>query len=210
MKAVLQVRGLNFSYPQRALFTDWHADVPPGVSFVRGGDGQGKSTLLRLLAGDLTAGQVVSAGRCTVNGIALHEQPQTYRQQVFWADPHAALFDPMTPAAVFAEMTLRYPTLDLHAIAPLMEGLSLTEHQHKALYMLSTGSRRKVLLAAAFASGVPLILLDNPFAALDKASIQFVKQCLGRVSASRHCACIVAGYEVPDDVKLSAVFDLGS
>ena len=57
--------------------------------------------------------------------------------------------------------------------------------------MLSTGSRRKVWLAAAFASGAALTLLDQPFAAVDKASMRVMIEWLnGAAQAGR--AVVVA------------------
>jgi len=46
--------------------------------------------------------------------------------------------------------------------------------------MLSTGSKRKVWQAAAFASGAALNLIDDPFAGLDQGSINFVTQQLNQ------------------------------
>jgi energy-coupling factor transporter ATP-binding protein EcfA2 len=72
----------------------------------------------------------------------------------------------------------RYPQFD-HALLPaLTEGLSLTPHLEKKLFMLSTGSKRKVYLAAAFAARATLTLLDDPYASLDRASINFVAATL--------------------------------
>ena len=80
------MEGLRFAYPlQPALFTGWSTRIPPGVSLVRGNESSGKSTLLRLLAGDLAA----KAGQLQVDGIPLSTQPAAYRQQVFWTDPRA-------------------------------------------------------------------------------------------------------------------------
>lgn len=205
MKVLLKIEGLTFTYPQRTLFTNLCAEFPCGVSLIQGGDGQGKTTLLRILAGDVVARHTA----LTANGVALDQQPDRYRQQVFWADARDARFDQLTPAQVFDEMQRRYPAFDAVAVRPLMEGLSLTEHQHKRLFMLSTGSRRKVFLAAAFASGAPVVLLDSPFAALDKPSIQFVKDCLAAFSRSADRACVVADYEAPEGVDLAGVVDLG-
>ncbi|MEP6969796.1 MAG: hypothetical protein ABJA49_05090, partial [Betaproteobacteria bacterium] len=51
----LQIEGLSFGYPSRPLFEHWSATFAPGLHLVCGGDGCGKTTLLRLLAADLTA-----------------------------------------------------------------------------------------------------------------------------------------------------------
>ena len=103
--ALLQVDGLCFSYPQRALFTQLSARIPPGLTLVRGGDGSGKTTLLRLLAGALPA----QAGALQINDIRLADQPFAYRQQVFWADPRANDFDPLTALDYFKSALGQYP-----------------------------------------------------------------------------------------------------
>ncbi len=90
-----------------------------------------------------------------------------------------------------------------------MDGLGLAPHLDKGLFMLSAGTRRKVWLAAAFASGAPVTLLDLPFAALDKASIGFVVELLQDVADHPARTWIVADYAAPANVPLAAVIDLG-
>lgn len=149
---MLQVDGLCFGYPQRALFTDWSARIPPGVSLVRGGDGSGKTTLLRLLAEALPN----QGGHLRLNDTSLRDQPGAYRRQVFWADPRSDAFEQITPADYLTSLHPLYPGLDELRWGELITGLSLAPHLDKPLYMLSTGSKRKVWLAAAFASGAAI------------------------------------------------------
>ena len=204
MPTVLQVEGLSFSYPQHALFAHWSARIPPGVTLLRGGDGSGKTTLLRLLAGDLPA----QAGELQMNGVRLSEQPLAYRQQVCRTDPQASAFDQMSAVEYFKSRHCLYPGFDDHALGDLTQGLALTPHLEKPLYMLSTGSKRKVWLAAAFASGAALTLLDEPFAALDKASIGFVMELLEEAASHPTRAWVVADYAAPGALPLAAVIEL--
>lgn len=62
-------------------------------------------------------------------------------------------------------------------LVDLVAGLSSQEHAGMCLYMLSSGTRRKVLLAAVLASGAALTLLDEPFATLDRPSVNFLLRC---------------------------------
>jgi ABC-type multidrug transport system ATPase subunit len=204
---ILQVDNLHYAYPQCPLFTGLTLHAPPGMSLVRGGDGAGKTTLLRLLAGELTA----QTGELRIRDISLKNQPSAYRQQVFWVEPRSTSFDHVSPTDYFESLRTAYPQFDYTSIAALAEGLSLTEHLHKPMYMLSTGSKRKVWLAAAFASGAALVLLDDPFAALDKPSISFVKQLLRGLAQRASCAYVVTSYDAAtlDDVPLAATLDLG-
>ena len=202
---VLQVDGLCFAYPQRRLFSGWSARIPPGVTLVRGGDGVGKTTLLRLLAGVLPA----QGGALCVHGASLAGQPSIYRQQVFWVDPRTDAHDPLTPADWFRSLPALYPSFDETRLHALVDGFGLRPHIDKPIYMLSTGSRRKVWLAAGFASGAALTLLDEPFAALDKASAGFVLELLDEAARHPSRAWLVAHYEPPGDVPLAALIDLG-
>jgi ABC-type transport system involved in cytochrome c biogenesis ATPase subunit len=205
--SILQVNNLHYAYPQCPLFTGLTFQARAGVSVVRGGDGAGKTTLLRLLAGELAA----QTGTLHIHRISLKDQPSAYRQQLHWIDPRSASCDDISPTDFFASLRTTYPQFDFPAIGALAEGLSLTEHLHKPMYMLSTGSKRKVWLAAAFASGAALVLLDDPFAALDKPSIAYVKQLLRGAAQRAVSAYVVTGYDASalGDVPLVATLDLG-
>ncbi|MFZ6654513.1 ABC transporter ATP-binding protein [Undibacterium sp. TJN19] len=202
---VLQATDLSFHYPGHALFSNCTYDIKTGITLVRGGDGRGKTSLLQLLAGAMPA----ETGQLQIQGVFLHAQPDVYRSQVFWIDPRTEEFDQMAVPDYFASLHARYPQFDDVLLAQMIEGLGLAPHLNKQLFMLSTGSKRKVWLAAAFAAGATVILLDDPFAALDRASIQFVVEVLNQAASRTHQAWVVAMYTEPQGVALSALIDLG-
>ena len=203
--AILEVKGLGFSYPERTLFSDWSVALPPGVTLVLGGDGRGKTTLLRLLAGELAA----NAGELSINGIKLKTNAQGYRRQVFWIEPRTTAFDQMTPLTFFVLQRSSHAGFDDKVLARCVQGLALAPELNKQLFMLSTGSKRKVFLATAFASGAALTLLDMPFAALDKPSIAYVLSLLNESAAHPTRAFVLADYSAPAGVPLSGTIDLG-
>jgi ABC-type transport system involved in cytochrome c biogenesis ATPase subunit len=146
--AILLVDQLCFSYPQHPLFTDMSLCAPPGVTLLRGGDGAGKTTLLRLLAGDVPA----DVGELRINGVKLTGAPAAYQKQVFWVDPRSTAFDQISANDYFRSLKSPYPLFATPDLGRLTDGLYLAPHVDKPMYMLSTGSKRKVYLAAAFAS----------------------------------------------------------
>ena len=201
---MLDLQNLHFTYPAtpgQPLFTGLSAHLPAGVTLVCGGDGCGKSTLLRLLAGDLApaSGQVVMT--------------EADRAQVFWMDPRSeavnATLNNVVVQTYFDALAPYWPDLDTAWLAELSENLGLVPHLHKPMFMLSTGSRRKVLLAAGLASGAPVTLLDEPFAALDTPSIRCVTAALVRAAAQPQRLCVIADYQAPPGVPLSSVITLG-
>jgi ABC-type multidrug transport system ATPase subunit len=204
---ILQATELEFAYPERPLFKDFSASIAAGVSLIRGGDGVGKSSLLRLLAGELPA----QRGQLILKDIALAQQPERYRQQLFYGDPQAlaAEHDQCSPDAYFASVAASYSQFDSSYLAGLIVELGLTPHMGKTLYMLSTGVKRKVWLAAAFASGAALTLLDDPFAALDQTSIRAVLHILSNFSSQTQRAIVYSHYQQAAGLAFASVIDLG-
>jgi ABC-type multidrug transport system ATPase subunit len=202
---ILQVSKLNFSWATQPLITDFSADILPGITLVKGGDGRGKSTLLRLLAGALPA----QSGQLQINGTDLQTQPVNYKTQVFWADPRSDAFDQMRVSDYFAWQQRNHAHFDDSVRADAVAGLGLAEHLHKQLYMLSTGSKRKVFITAAFASGAAVTLLDEPFAAVDAVSIGFMLKWLKRAQSGTNSAWVIADYLGPEGLHLRQTLDLG-
>ena len=203
---VLQADGLCFGFAKPALFTSYFATIPCGVSWVGGDESTGKTTLLRLLAGELAA----QSGTLQINGIRLHQNATAYGSQVFWVNPRTQAFDALMPKAYWDGLRRRFPAFSDALLHDLMEGFALAPHVTKSLYMLSTGTKRKVYLAGAFASGAAVTLLDEPFAALDKASIDLVLELLQEAATHPSRAWVVADYLAPRGVALAATFILGA
>ena len=68
--------------------------------------------------------------------------------------------------------------------------------------------RGEVWLAAAFASGAALTLLDQPFAAVDKASMGVITGLLQEAATHPSRAWVVADHVAPAGVPLAAMIDL--
>jgi ABC-2 type transport system ATP-binding protein len=200
----MHIERLGFAYPgAAALLHDWSADIGPGITALLGDTGSGKTTLLRILAGELAA-----RGELRLRGVSLREAPQDYRRQVFYVDPTTEQYHAMTVRECIATLTADDAAFDAPQCEALLQGFGLEPHLHKSLFMLSTGSRRKVWLAAALAAGRPLTLLDEPKAALDGPSVRVLWQTLRERSARGAGAVVLASSEPIDDLPLAASIQL--
>ncbi|MGM9426441.1 ABC transporter ATP-binding protein [Hydrogenophaga sp. MI9] len=205
MSALLETRDLGFAWPgQPALFQGLNLSVGPGVSLVTGDEQRGKTTLLRLLAGDLP----LQRGRPSWHGEPVDTATEAWRRQVFWIHPQTEAHDQICASDWFASLPARYPRFSREALADLIEGFGLEPHLAKPLYMLSTGSKRKVWLSAAFAAGAPLTLIDQPFAALDGPAIRFLRDLLQEAAEVPERAWVIADFEAPADVPLAGTITL--
>ncbi|MDR0213092.1 MAG: ABC transporter ATP-binding protein [Comamonas sp.] len=179
MRCMVQAMQLSFGYPGRLVANEvshcWHA----GLCLLQGDEGTGKSSWLKLLAGQLP----LSAGTLRygfADGAGLSAQA------FFWQDPRQPLGDALSrmPAAdwVALQRTI-YPHWSQSEFEQHVQGFALQPHLHKPLLALSSGSQRKLWMAAGWASGAQLVLIDEPLAALDKPSERYVQQALAAMAA---------------------------
>jgi ABC-type multidrug transport system ATPase subunit len=163
-------------------------DISPGLTAITGDEGVGKSLLLRLLCGlaQPHAGQVTpmdtrGSGAPTLDTCCL--------------DLRLPDDDAHTPREVWQRLQGTFAQWDEPLLQALAEALQLTPHLNKPLFQLSTGSRRKVGIAASLASGATVVALDQPYVALDMASIHVLRDVLREAAAHPSRAWLVADYE---------------
>jgi ABC-type multidrug transport system ATPase subunit len=141
--------------------------LPPGLVAITGDEGAGKTRLLRGLCEHLPA---------------------------LWLDLSLPGRDQQTPEQVWDELRRAWPAWNAQLQQDLVEALGLQPHLGKSLFMLSTGSRRKVALVALLASGAQVSCLDQPFAALDAASAGVIRDFLADVAGHASRTWVVADY----------------
>lgn len=200
---LIRVQGLRWQFPQAGepLFEALSFEVPAGVSCVCGDEGSGKSTLLRLLAGQLSA----PSGSISLGASGAALSPARLQQLVAWHDAADSARDQQPVRAILEQLV---PTEAQDQLADLLQGLSLQEHLDKPLYQLSTGSRRKVFIAATLARPCTLALLDQPATALDAPSVRFLRETFARWAESRERALLIADYQAPEGVPVAHLIDL--
>ena len=199
----LAASGIAFGMPGYGRCTEWSAAFAPGLSLIVDGEGEAKTALLRLLAGE----QSPDTGSVRWRGVSVCYVDQA---QIFWRDPRAA-WPEVSPDQWAAAQAARYPGWSAPDWERHVQGLALQEHRGKELFRLSTGGRRKVLLAAALASGAPLTVVDEPEAALDWASIRYLRAALAeqaRRSSETQRVWVLANYEPMADVPWGQVIRL--
>jgi len=188
---------LVFAYGQRWLFEGFCARAGAGVTWVQGANGSGKSTLLRLLAGALAPrhGSFELAGCRYATGDRV--APLAWRQQTFWglSDP------PPTPWLTIAEclgfVSGTYGGIDAVRLREQVDALGLTQALATPLREASLGQQRKTLLALALALPVKLLLLDEPFNALDVASARHLSETLAARATSGEQVILLTSHVEP-------------
>lgn len=157
---------------------------------LRGANGSGKSSLLRVLAGLID----FADGHLTWDGVALEEDPDAHRKRLHYLG-HA---DPIKPVFSVTENLMFWARLgedggEEARIDAALDMFDLVHLRDLPARFLSAGQRRRLNLARLLAADRPLWLLDEPTTALDAASSARVAHAIeghvaagGMVIASTH------------------------
>jgi ABC-type multidrug transport system ATPase subunit len=151
--------------------------LPTGLVAVTGDERSGKTTLLRRLAGELPP---LPGEPACADGL--------------WLDLALPGQDDLLPQQVWDTLRVRCPRWDASLQEDLLEALGLAPHRGKQLFMLSTGSRRKVALVGLLAGGATVTCLDQPFAALDAASAGVIRDFLADMADHASRTWVVADH----------------
>jgi len=136
-----------------------------GTHLLVGANGSGKSTLLNLAAGVLAP----DSGRIAIDGRTGGDA----KSLAFLAPPDALAIPWLTGRRFIAFAAALFPGYHGEgAIAPVARHLGLEPFLETTLGAMSSGTARKVLLVAAWISGAPVLLLDEPANELDQRSLE--------------------------------------
>jgi ABC-type multidrug transport system ATPase subunit len=197
--AVLRIDKLVFAYGSRWLFEGFSAEARPGVTWVQGANGSGKSTLLRLLAGALRpqhGGFSLGGERY---GAGDRVAPLAWRRQTFWglSDPPPTPWLTIGECLGFVAGSYGLPPQGSQALREQVEALGLAGVLEMPLRHASLGQQRKTLLALALALPVRLLLLDEPFNALDAASSAHLARVLAERAADGRQVVLLTSHVEP-------------
>ncbi|WP_218082627.1 ABC transporter ATP-binding protein [Anthocerotibacter panamensis] len=166
MVAPLLTVRLNYSRGDFRLAVDFA--VAAGLTVLFGPSGAGKSTLLDCIAGLVTP----TEGEVALGTEVFYAHPDVYlppqKRRVGYVFQRAALFPHLNVAANIAFALDRWPQAKRQArIAELAQMLRLEGLLERRAHQLSGGQAQRVALARALAPQPHLLLLDEPFNALD-------------------------------------------
>ena len=193
---LVEISNLNFGYSSRLVLKGINLTVPKGsLVAIMGLSGCGKTTLLRLIGGQLRAhdGTVTVAGQCLNNMNS--KDLYALRRRMGMLFQFGALF---TDLSVYNNVAYqmhehtRLPESVIHDLTLMkLNAVGLRGAQALMPSELSGGMARRVALARATALDPELILYDEPFAGLDPISLGVIGQLIRRLNDASGATSVV-------------------
>jgi NitT/TauT family transport system ATP-binding protein len=166
---------------------------------ILGPSGCGKSTLLKAVAGFITP----TEGRIVLNGTAV-EKPGPDRVVVFQEFDQLLPWKTVTQNITFALTAsgkLQRREADERA-RRFIEKVKLTEFAHSYPHTLSGGMKQRVAIARAMAMEPAILLMDEPFAALDALTRDRMQEDLLQLWQETKFTVLFVTHSIPEAVRV--------
>lgn len=205
---LVEIRGLSFRRGERSIFEDITMTVPKGkVTAIMGPSGIGKTTLLRLIGGQLAPDR----GEIWFDG---QDIPTLSRHRLYEARKKMSML--FQSGALFTDLTVfenvAYPLREHSRLPePLLRSTVLMKLEAVGLRgaaqlmpsQLSGGMARRAALARAIALDPELIMFDEPFVGQDPITMGVLVKLIDELNHALGVTCIVVSHDVPEVLSIA-------
>jgi heme exporter protein A len=185
-------------FGRRWALTDVSFQVPRGaVMMVAGPNGSGKSTLFRVLSTVIRPDQ----GHASVAGFDIVRHRQDVRKSVALLSHHSYLYESLT-ARENLLVTAEHMGIGTTGIMPLLDRVSLAARADDFVSTFSAGMRKRLSFARVLLQDPQILLLDEPYGALDPEGFALVEDVVREVK-SRGVTVLMATHQLEHGTRLA-------
>lgn len=204
---LVEIDDVSFGYGRRPVLLGTTMRVPRGkIVAIMGGSGCGKTTLLRLIGGQLRPGR----GTVRVGGQVVHELDREglyrLRRRMSMLFQFGALFTDMTVYDNVAFPLREHADLSEAMVRDLvlmkLEAVGLRGAHALMPSELSGGMARRVALARAVVMDPMLVMYDEPFAGLDPITMSVVGTLIRRLNDTLGATSIIVTHDVVESLQI--------
>ncbi|MGL5147410.1 MAG: ATP-binding cassette domain-containing protein, partial [Plesiomonas shigelloides] len=198
---LVEIRNLGFSRGERVIYEDISLTIPRGkVTAIMGPSGIGKTTLLKLMAGQLTP----ERGDVLFAGVDIHKISRSelfaLRKRMSMLFQSGALFTDINVFDNVAFALREHSGLDESLIRRIvlmkLEAVGLRGAAYMMPSELSGGMQRRAALARAIALEPEMVMYDEPFAGQDPISMGVLVKLIRELSNALSLTSVVVSHDV--------------
>ncbi|HGJ5873683.1 MULTISPECIES: phospholipid ABC transporter ATP-binding protein MlaF [Arsenophonus] len=205
---IIEIKDMSFIRGQRPIFTDMSLTIPRGkITAIMGPSGIGKTTLLRLIGGQLRPDK----GEIWFDGVNIPTLSSTElyaaRKKMSMLFQSGALFTDMNVfdnvAFPLREHTVLAAEIIQTVVTMKLEAVGLRGAANLMPAELSGGMARRAALARAIALDPQLILFDEPFVGQDPITMGVLVKLIDELNQALGITCVIVSHDVPEVLSIA-------
>ena len=188
---LLEIKGLNFNYPDKEIFQSFDLKAPPGkILNLNGPSWAGKTTLLHLIAGI----QSPQSGAITLGKEVFHNNKKKLlieERRVGLVFQDYALFPHLS---VINNISFGNENITEEKINKALHQLDINELKNKYPEEISGGQQQRVAIARTVLHQPNILMCDEPFSALDSKVLENTKDFIKSYVIKNQIPCLVVSH----------------
>ncbi len=206
-KSILELNKISLKYGRKLILDNLNLKLNNGqILGLLGPNGVGKTTIFNLITGLIAP----DFGKVLINSETINDYPiyqRTLKFKIGFVPQHGGYFHDLTVyenLKAIAEITINNVSYRNEKIDSLISKFELDPMRDIKADFLSGGQKKKLVIAIALLSDPKILLLDEPFAALDVMTIKTLQEIIVNLQSSNNISIILCDHQARD---LLAVVD---
>ena len=200
-KPMISLENISLSFGKRKILDNVSFKINNGeILGMLGPNGVGKSTIFNLITGLIKP----SYGKINFNGTNVVDYPiylRTTKFRIGYCPQFGGFFNDLTlleNLKSIAEIVIEDKNLINHKVDQLIAKFELDAIRDVKAKFLSGGQKRKLVIALALLADPKVLLLDEPFAALDVLTIKMLQEIIVNLQTENDIAIIICDHQARD------------
>ena len=201
---ILKLEKISLKFGRKTILDSMNLNLNDGqILGLLGPNGVGKSTIFNIITGLVSP----DYGSIIINSEKVNKFPifeRTLKFKIGFVPQSGGFFHDMTVNEnlnAIAEITLKNKSARTEKVNSLISKFELEPVRDIKAKLLSGGQRKKLVIAIALISDPKILLLDEPFAALDVMTIKILQEIIVNLQSFKNISVIVCDHQARDLLK---------
>jgi len=200
-KSILRLEKISLKFGRKTILDNLNLKLSNGTILgLLGPNGVGKTTLFNLITGLVTPDfGSIFIGPDLVNKYPIYQR--TLKYKIGFVPQHGGFFHDLTVyenLKAIAEITINNVSIRNEKVNSLISKFELDSIRDIKADLLSGGQKKKLVIAIALISDPKILLLDEPFAALDVMTIKTLQQIIVGLQTNNNISVILCDHQARD------------
>ena len=202
--SILKLEKISLKFGRKMILDSLNLNLNEGqILGLLGANGAGKSTIFNLITGLLSP----DYGSIIINSVKVNKFPifqRTLKFKIGFVPQHGGFFHDLTVLdnlRAIAEINIKNSSARNEKVNSLISKFELEPVRDIKAKQLSGGQRKKLVIAIALISNPKILLLDEPFAALDVMTIKILQEIIVDLQSFHNISVILCDHQARDLLK---------